>query len=65
MSSKKRQRKIERQYTKPERDQKKVKSFRGPGKCRVCGMPLFAGGCAGTGMCGPCCTGESDTVGEF
>ena len=37
-----------------------------PGECVVCGTPLVeAGGAGGTGMCGPCCTGESDTVGEF
>jgi hypothetical protein len=36
------------------------------GHCVVCGTPLCTeGGCAGTGMCGPCCTGEADTAGEY
>ena len=34
--------------------------------CLVCGMPLIEpGGCAGTGMCGPCCTGDASTAGEY
>ena len=34
--------------------------------CLVCGAPLIEpGGCAGTGMCGPCCTGDASTVGEY
>ena len=38
----------------------------GYGECFVCGMPLMTpGGCAETGMCGPCTTGEADTLGEF
>jgi len=36
------------------------------GHCVVCGTPLCTtGGCAGTGMCGPCCTGSAEDVGEF
>ena len=36
------------------------------GHCNVCGTPLCTkGGCANTGLCGPCCTGEADTAGEF
>jgi transcription elongation factor Elf1 len=36
------------------------------GHCAVCGTPLCTqGGCAGTGMCGPCCTGEAETAGEY
>lgn len=34
--------------------------------CIVCGEPLMEpGGCGGTGMCGPCCTGDASTVGEY
>ena len=34
--------------------------------CVVCGTPLIEpGGCAGTGMCGPCCTGDASTAGEY
>ena len=37
----------------------------GFGECSVCGNPLFAkGGYAGLGMCGPCVTGEADTLGD-
>jgi len=37
-----------------------------PGKCEVCGSQLgIHGGMVGTDMCGPCCTGESETLGEF
>ena len=33
--------------------------------CVVCGAPLIErGGCAGSGMCGPCCLGDASTVGE-
>ena len=32
----------------------------GPG-CSVCGEPYDY---EGTGLCGPCCTGEADTYGE-
>ena len=43
-----------------------TKSFVGNGHCAVCGTPLCTkGGCANTGMCGPCCTGEADTAGEY
>jgi hypothetical protein len=42
------------------------KSFVGFGHCFACGTPLCTqGGCAGTGLCGPCCTGEADTAGEY
>ena len=35
----------------------------GFGKCEVCGIPLMQpGGYAGLGMCGPCTTGEADTM---
>jgi len=34
--------------------------------CEVCAAALGKpGGYAGTGMCGPCCTGESATLDEF
>lgn len=34
--------------------------------CQVCGTPLCTeGGCAGTGMCGPCCTGDASTTGKY
>lgn len=37
-----------------------------PGHCEVCNAALgVPGGYAGTGMCGPCCTGEADTLSEF
>ena len=35
-------------------------------KCIICGTPLIVpGGCAGTGMCGPCCLGDASTAGEY
>lgn len=35
-------------------------------KCIVCETPLgIPGGMAETGMCGPCCTGEADTISEI
>jgi hypothetical protein len=35
------------------------------GTCDVCGQQLFKiGGYAGSGMCGPCCTGDSSTIDE-
>ena len=44
----------------------RIKSFVGHGNCAVCGAPLCThGGCANTGMCGPCCTGDADTAGEY
>lgn len=34
-------------------------------KCAVCGIWLgLRGGMAGTDLCGPCCTGESETADE-
>lgn len=34
--------------------------------CIVCEQELgILGGMAGTGMCGPCCTGEAETTDEF
>lgn len=37
-----------------------------PDKCTVCDTPLIEpGGCAGSGMCGPCCTGDASTAGEY
>ena len=34
--------------------------------CIVCETPLgIPGGMSETGMCGPCCTGESETLDEF
>lgn len=36
------------------------------GTCMVCGQPLgIEGGMADTDMCGPCCTGEAETLSEF
>jgi hypothetical protein len=44
---------------------KKQKDY-GFGVCESCGQPLDkTGGMAGTGLCGPCCTGESETLGEI
>ena len=35
-------------------------------KCCVCGQRLgIPGGMANTGMCGPCCTGEADSIEEI
>ena len=35
-------------------------------KCEVCGCDLcIEGGYAGTGMCGPCATGEAETLEEI
>lgn len=35
-------------------------------RCIVCNQPLvLEGGFAGTDMCGPCATGESDTIEEI
>ncbi len=35
-------------------------------RCEVCEIPLIdEGGCGGTGLCGPCCTGDASTVGEY
>lgn len=54
-----------------EQKQREVREKDGPkrftfGHCAVCGTPLCTqGGCANTGMCGPCCTGEADTAGEY
>ena len=40
--------------------------YDGETTCEVCGTPLVTpGGCAGTGMCGPCCLGDASTVGEY
>lgn len=48
-----------------EHDHDEPKSFHF-GHCAVCGTPLCTqGGCAGTGMCGPCCTGDAATAGEY
>lgn len=34
--------------------------------CLSCGEPLgLKGGMGGTGLCGPCCTGEAATLDEF
>lgn len=38
----------------------------GEEECLSCGAPLLQpGGYAGSGMCGPCCTGEADTIDEI
>ena len=35
-------------------------------RCEVCDTPMTKlKGYAGTGMCGPCCTGEAATLDEF
>lgn len=35
-------------------------------RCVVCGQRLgIPGGMAGTDMCGPCCTGEGDSIEEI
>jgi hypothetical protein len=37
-----------------------------PGRCITCDNRLGKpGGYGGTGMCGPCCTGEAETVEEY
>lgn len=34
--------------------------------CESCGCRLIMrGGYSGTGLCGPCCTGDSDTIDEI
>ncbi len=34
--------------------------------CAACHQALgIVGGMAGTGLCGPCCTGEAETISEF
>jgi hypothetical protein len=36
------------------------------GRCFVCKAPLIEPtGCAGSGLCGPCCTGDASTAGEY
>ena len=36
------------------------------GMCDVCDEELLQeGGYAGSGMCGPCCTGDAGTIGEI
>ena len=38
----------------------------GCGQCICCEQPLYKkGGYAGSGMCGPCCTGEAATIDEL
>jgi len=38
---------------------------KGAKRCIVCGTKFrLRGGYAGTDLCGPCCTGDSDTIGE-
>ena len=35
-------------------------------ECISCGQPLIIpGGMAGTGLCGPCCTGDASTIEEM
>ena len=55
-------------YPEPQEDDDSLdepKSFT-LGHCVVCGAPLYTrDGCAGTGMCGPCATGDADTAGEY
>lgn len=43
----------------PKQKQEKVKTA--AKGCEVCGEPYNY---AGSGLCGPCCTGEADTYGE-
>jgi len=51
-----------RQYIANQQRRSETKPF---GSCIVCGQALGkAGGYAGTDLCGPCCTGESDTISE-
>jgi hypothetical protein len=45
---------------------KKRNTHRKSKTCSVCGCELcLPGGFGETGMCGPCCTGESATLSEF
>jgi hypothetical protein len=40
--------------------------FGAAGNCDSCGQPLYVdGGYGGTGLCGPCCTGEASTLDEM
>ena len=50
--------------TKP--DYTKMKHYAISEKCTICGTYLgLKGGYRGTGICGPCCTGEAATVDEY
>jgi hypothetical protein len=66
MSRRRQRKKIDAQRKDPPGKAREPKSSVGKGHCAVCGTPLFTpGGCANTGLCGPCCTGEADTAGEY
>ena len=48
------------------KNKKKKKDDAVFGRCESCETPLgVEGGMAGTGLCGPCCTGEAETLSEF
>lgn len=66
MSKKQNRQKRERQERARQRKQKQPTQDAPFGHCEVCETPLMTeGGCEGTGLCGPCCLGEADTVGEY
>lgn len=47
-------------------EQKKENKENKPGKYEACETQLgIKGGMAGTGLCGPCCTGEAETLEDF
>ncbi len=47
------------------RKKKKRRKKKSPHVCEVCEQPLgLTGGYSGTGLCGPCCTGEAETAEE-
>ena len=54
-----------RRYDPEKRRNDMIKEI-GFGQCSSCGQPLYKkGGYAGSGMCGPCCTGEAATIDEL
>ncbi len=68
----KRKRKRDKESAQPDRDGLTEElfdladEFFADGFCVTCGCPLgLPGGMGGTGLCGPCCTGEADTLEEI
>lgn len=61
-----RRRRAERKFKQQLREWGQAKKPTAPfGRCIVCEQELgIKGGCAGTGMCGPCCTGEAAMLDE-
>lgn len=47
-------------------DEQRNRKSKKPGKCETCETQLgIVGGMGGTELCGPCCTGESETLTEI